>query len=154
MRIGKTIINRIINILCLLMLVGMTVYLIIRWKDIPNLIPSHYNIKGEVDSFGEKKSILICPIMNWIMYILITVLENFPQMWNTGVRVTEKNRQRVYTILGAMIGSIKLVMVFTFLYLTVCMAELISPAAWFTLAEMGLIFGIIIVSMVKLYKVR
>lgn len=148
------IVSRIINILCLLMLIGMTVYLIMKWKDIPNLIPSHYSIAGEADSFGEKTSILICPVMGWGLYILITVLEHFPQIWNTGVRVTEKNRQRVYTIIAAMVVSIKLVMVFTFLYLTVCMAELISPAVWFAPAELILIFGIIIISMVKLYKAR
>lgn len=154
MHVGKTIMNRIINILCLLMLIGMTVYLIVRWKDIPNLIPAHYNIAGEVDRFGDKISILICPIMSWMLYILITVLECFPQIWNTGVKVTEKNRERVYAILRAMIDSIKLVLVFVFLYLTVCMAELISPSIWFTVADTALILGIIIVSMIRLYRVR
>lgn len=154
MGMGKTIMNKIINILCLLMLVGMTVYLIVKWKDIPNLVPAHYNIAGEVDRFDDKISILICPIMGWMLYILITVIECFPRVWNTGVKVTEKNRRSVYAILRAMIDSIKLVMVFIFLYLTVCMAELISPSIWFTLADIALILGIIIVSMIKLYKVR
>ena len=30
------------------------------------------------------------------MYIFLTVIENFPQIWNTGVTVTEENKDRVY----------------------------------------------------------
>ena len=45
---------------------------------------------------GSKGELVILPIIGWLMYIFLTVIENFPQIWNTGVTVTEENKDRVY----------------------------------------------------------
>lgn len=146
--------NRIINIIGLLMLVALTIYLIIKWKDIPSVIPKHYDFSGNVDSFGKKSAILICPITAWLVYIFITVISFFPQLWNTGVKVTEQNREAVYGIVRNLLSLIKLFIVFTFSYMTVCQVEGYRLPWWFTPVEIVVIIGIIIVYMVKLYKVR
>lgn len=151
---GKTIVNRILNILCLLVLVGITVYLIIRWNSMPKLIPKHFDFAGNVDSYGDKGSILIMPIMSWVLYIIITVLEMFPQIWNTGVKVTEQNKFRVYAILRLMIDIIKLVFVLSFAYITICSVEFTPLGTWFGFVEIGTIFLTIILCMVKLYKAK
>ena len=111
---GKKVINRILNILCLIVLIGITIYLIIRWNAMPKLIPTHYDFAGNVDSYGSKGSVLMMPIMSWVLYILITVLEMFPALWNTGVKVTEENKFRVYAILRLMLDIIKFIMVVSY----------------------------------------
>lgn len=151
---GKTIVNRILNILCLLVLVGIAIYLMIRWNSMPKLIPTHYDFAGNVDSYGDKNSILIMPIMSWVLYIIITVLEMFPPIWNTGVKVTEQNKFRVYAILRLMLDIIKLVIVISFAYTTICSVEFMPLGMWFGLVEVGTIFLTIILCMVKLYKAK
>ncbi|MGN0152607.1 MAG: DUF1648 domain-containing protein [Wujia sp.] len=151
---GKKIINRILNILCLIVLIGITIYLIIRWNSIPKLIPSHYDFAGNVDSYGSKGSVLMMPILGWILYILVTVLEMFPGVWNTGVKVTEQNKFRVYAVLRLMMDIIKFIMVVSFSYITICMVEFIHLGMWFGIVEVGTIFLTIAICMVKLYKAQ
>ena len=151
---GKKVINRILNILCLIVLIGINIYLIIRWNAMPKLIPTHYDFAGNVDSYGSKGSVLMMPIVSWVWYILITVLEMFPALWNTGVKVTEENKFRVYAILRLMLDIIKFIMVVSFAYTTICSVEFMPLGAWFTFVEMGTIFLTIILCLVKLYKAR
>ena len=77
----------------LLLLFG---YLISIWGNIPDKIPSHYNAAGVVDSYGGKGSILIMPIVGAGLYIMMTVVSFFPSVWNTPVKITEKNYLFVY----------------------------------------------------------
>ena len=151
---GKKVINMILNILCLIVLIGITIYLIIRWNAMPKLIPTHYDFAGNVDSYGSKGSVLMMPIMSWVLYILITVLEMFPALWNTGVKVTEENKFRVYAILRLMLDIIKFIMVVSFAYTTICSVEFMPLGAWFTFVEVGTIFLTIAICMVKLYKAQ
>lgn len=151
---GKKLINRILNILCLIVLIGITIYLIIRWNSMPKLIPTHYDFAGNVDSYGSKGSVLMMPIMSWVLYILITVIEMFPALWNTGVKVTEENKFRVYAILRLMLDIIKFIIVVSFAYITICSVEFMPLGRWFTFVEVGTIFLTIILCLVKLYKAR
>ncbi len=107
----------VINLFCLLLLTGVVIYLEANWNNIPDKIPGHYNAMGEVDRWGNKGELVVLPIIGWIMYIGITVLEHFPQVWNTGVTITEDNKTRIYRILKNMIGTTKLLVVGVFVFL-------------------------------------
>jgi uncharacterized membrane protein len=100
-----------INIVCLTQLIGIVIYFIIMWDSIPDQIPGHYNAAGEITRWGSKGELLILPIISWFLYLMITGVEQFPQIWNTGVRVTEENKEQVYRILKNMLGAIKLALV-------------------------------------------
>ncbi|MFA0815064.1 MAG: DUF1648 domain-containing protein [Anaerofustis sp.] len=144
----------VINLFCLLLLVGIVAILIVNWSNIPDKIPGHYNAVGEVDRWGNKEELLILPIIGWILYIGITVLEQFPQIWNTGVKVTEQNATRIYRILKNMVGTIKLLMVFVFVFLTVNSAFAKALPDWFLPTFLVLIFGSMIFFIVKLIRAR
>ena len=115
----------IVNLGCLILLSATVIYLAVNWKDFPGKISGHYNIMGEVDRWGNKGELLILPIVTWIMYFGMTVLEHYPQNWNTGVAVTQKNTERIYRVLKNMIGTLKFVVVgiFTFLSINSALAE-------------------------------
>ena len=125
MKIERSRYDVIINFGCLILLSATIIYLAANWKNFPEKIPGHYNIMGEVDRWGNKGELLILPIVTWIMYFGMTVLEHYPQNWNTGVAVTEKNTERVYRVLKNMIGTLKFVVVgiFTFLSINSALAE-------------------------------
>ena len=143
-----------INLICLLLLFGLVVYLLINWSDIPDKIPGHYNAMGEVDRWGNKGELLFLPIIGWIMYIGITVLEHFPQVWNTGVTVTEENKARIYPILKNIIGTTKLLVVGVFVILDINSALAKSLPIWFLPIFLVLMFGSIIFSVVKLTRAK
>lgn len=118
MKIKKNKYDIIINFLSLLCLIGTVIFLSISWKTIPDEIPGHYNAAGEVDKITDKNSLIVLLIVGWIMFIGLSVVEKFPQIWNTGIQVTEQNKEKVYRILKTMIGTIKLLVALVFSYLT------------------------------------
>ena len=102
-------------IVCLLpILLGL-----VLWNKLPDKIPAHYDWAGNVDRWSSKGELLFLPIMTWIMYGYISVVELFPKAWNTGVKVTEENQARVYRVLKYMIKSLKLIVVLDFSYMTI-----------------------------------
>ncbi len=143
-----------VNLLCLLLLFGIVVYLVVNWNHIPNVIPGHYNAAGEVDRWGNKGELMILPLIGWMMYIGITVLERFPQVWNTGVAITEENKTKVYRILKDMIGTTKLIVVIVFDYLALNSASSDSLPVWFLPVFLILLFSSLLFFIVKLVRAK
>lgn len=113
-KFGKTM--QILSVLCL---TASTLFLAAGWNQIPEKVPGHYNFAGEADSMTGKGTLILIPVMNWLMYLGISALEHFPQVWNTGVEITAQNRERVYRVLYHMIVSMKLSVVLIFSFMTV-----------------------------------
>jgi uncharacterized membrane protein len=154
LKINKSKFDVIINILCLLCLVGTAVYLIIAWDKIPTSIPGHYNAAGEVDKMTNKSSSIILLIVGFIMFIGISIIEKFPQIWNTGVQVTEENRDKIYRILKSMSETMKLLvtLVFSYLSLQSTTGENLPPL--FLPIYLSLMFGSITFFIIRLVKVK
>ena len=91
-------------------------------------------------------------IVGWIIFIGLSVVEKFPQIWNTGVQVTEQNKEKIYRILKNMIGTIKLLVALMFSYLTLYSATGKSLPLLFTPVFLILMFGSIALFIFQLVK--
>ncbi len=154
MKVKRNWFDIVIDILCLILLIGVSVYLILQWNDLPDKVPGHYNFKGEVDRWGSKGELLMLPIMSWVLYIGITVMEAFPKIWNVGVTITEENKERVYRLLKTMIGVTKLLMVFIFTLLEINGINGESLPWYFIVLFLGVIFGELIFFIVRLVRIK
>lgn len=154
MHIKRTLYDIILNVICLGLLVGTIIYLGLSWNSIPTNIPGHYNAAGVIDRWGNKGELLITPIVAWIMYIGLTVIEKFPQIWNTGVQVTKQNKEQVFRILKNLIGTVKVWMVSAFTFITINSSLSKALPMWFLPVFLFLVFGSIILFIVKLVKVQ
>ncbi len=154
MKIKNSPADIIMEVLGLIMLIGTPLYLFISWPSIPDKLPMHYNFAGEIDRWGGKGEVLFIVVMLWILYLMISLVEHLPSVWNTGVQVTPENRVRVYRTLKYMVKTLKLAMtvVFTFLILNT-VAETPLPG-WFTPAYLILIIGDLVFWLIRLYCVR
>ena len=74
------VLEAIVSLSCL---VGVSLYLILAWSTIPAQIPAHYNAAGEVNRWGSKSELIVLPIISVLLYGLITLIEHYPQGWNT-----------------------------------------------------------------------
>ena len=151
---NKKILYRIVNILCLLMVLGTTIWLIAYWKNIPAEIPTHFDLYGNADDFGSKKDIIMLPIFTWIMLGVMSLVELCPGAWNTGVKVTPENSARVYGIIKGMLVWVKFIVMLIFVLMTIFSALSKSLPVWLLPVEMVLIFGTVIFNIVRLYKAR
>ena len=145
------ILETIVSLSCL---VGVAVYLILFWHTFPEQIPGHYNAAGEVDRWGNKSELIVLPIVSWVLYGFITLIERFPQAWNTGVRVTSENRATVYRLLKSLIAVVKMSMLLMFASLTVISSLALNLPVWYVLAFLVVLFGAIAYFIVRLSRLR
>ena len=154
MKIKPTAADVIMEILSLVLMIGVSLYIFIRWSSIPDKIPMHYNFAGEIDRWGEKGELLFLIAIAWGIWLLITVTERFPKFWNTGVEVTEKNREHVYRTLKYMVKTMKLIIVIIFTYLILHTLTVRNLPGWFLLAFVGLLIGDMAFWLIWLYRKR
>lgn len=51
------------------------IYLVYIWNELPEKVPMHWNIKGEIDRFGEKSELLLIPILlPLLIYIIFLIV--------------------------------------------------------------------------------
>ena len=51
------------------------IYLAYIWNELPEKVPMHWNIKGEIDRFGEKTELLLIPILlPLLIYIIFLIV--------------------------------------------------------------------------------
>lgn len=154
MKIENTKVDRILDLIGWIMLIGTPAYLILGWSSFPDQIPMHYNGAGEIDRWGGKGEIIFLEVMMWILYLGIGLVEKYPQIWNTGVEVTPQNREKVYRILKYMLKTLKTLTALIFAYLIVNSLQGAPLPGWFTPATLILVFGDMAFWLVLLYRIR
>ena len=150
----KHTLDKLMNRLCLLLLLGMVVFLAVCWQRIPEKVPMHFNAVGEIDRWGDRSTLLILPVVSWLLYGLMTMVEQVPGVWNTGVQVTEENRTRVYTLLGHLLSTLKLLIIVMMAWITLWCTLAKPLPAWFLPVVLGAIFGDMIYWLVRLFRAR
>lgn len=51
------------------------IYLAYVWNDLPNKVPLHWNIKGEIDRYGDKSELILIPILlPLLVYAIFSVV--------------------------------------------------------------------------------
>lgn len=111
----------------------------------------HYDLYGNVNRYGNKIELIILPFISLLSYGLITLIEYIPDTWNTGIKITEENKERVYTTLSHLISTLKflLISLFSLIPITIVLNIKLSP-----IFISIVIFGDLIYWIYKLYKAR
>lgn len=154
MKLNRTGYDIFVNVTCIGLLGGVLIYLGLNWVSLPEKIPGHYNAVGAVDRWGSKGELWIVPIIACMMYIGLTVIEKYPQLWNTGVQVTKENQELVYRLLKNMLGTQKLLMVTVFSFITINSSLSKELPMWFLPAILLLFFGSLIFFIIKLMQAK
>ncbi|HEY9842415.1 MAG TPA: DUF1648 domain-containing protein [Candidatus Obscuribacterales bacterium] len=91
------------------------------WPQLPETIPTHFNIAGKADDFGSKSVFVIFPVMASLMYLLILVLSRFPHTYNYVWQITEANAPVQYRLARTLMAWAK-----------ACSIWLMAVLAWMT----------------------
>lgn len=75
MKIKNTKTDILLNIAAVACLAAVTLYLLVRWSQIPMTIPGHYTADGQIDSWAARTTLWQLPVLGWVLYVLITILE-------------------------------------------------------------------------------
>lgn len=151
-KVTYTFLQKVIEVLCAGTILFLIVFLIINWPNIPNKIASHYNALGTPDAWSSKESILTMPIVNLGLYLLLTVVSFFPKVWNIPVEITNENYLFIYQNMRSMLCFLKLIIVATFTYISICDATGRSLGSFFLILFLVLLFGVMIYYIRKISK--
>ena len=156
-KIERTPSDNILEIMGWVALVGLWILILVNYSNLPDIIPTHFNGAGKVDNYGGKATLFMLPIIATLAYIGLTVLNNYPHIFNYPAKVTAENALRLYSNATRMIRYLKfvIVLVFTlivFMTLRTAAGESEGLGAWFLPFTFGLIFiplGIFVVQSFK-----
>lgn len=91
--------------------------LITNYSEISELVTTHINIKGEVDSQGSKKNLWIATTVNLAVLLLIGYLIKKPHLANYPVEITEKNKSTVYNNMRLFLSVLAIITSCSFAYM-------------------------------------
>jgi uncharacterized membrane protein len=144
----------IVNMLCLILLVGTVVYLIVAWGAIPEKIPVHYGFGGNATRYGGRGVLIFVPIFTWILFGLLTILARVPEVWALPIEITDENKTRVFRIIKGLSNTIKLVLVGAFTFVTIYQSLAKALPNWFVVVFVFLMIAPIVFSIIKLYQAK
>lgn len=70
------------------------------YKSLPQVIPTHFDVEGKADNFGNKKWFFFTPILSVVFYIGIFFLIRSPETANFPVEITDENRDVQFFIMN------------------------------------------------------
>ena len=127
--------------------------------ELPDQIPQHFDIHGQVDKYGGKGMLWFLPILGVVLYGGMVLLNRFPHVFNYPVKITHENTLRQYTMATRLIRQINTLIVVFFLVLSyqtiqISLGNQGSMSSWFVIGFLALIFGITIGYFVRVRKAK
>lgn len=136
-------------------LFAVTAYTVISWTSIPEKIPCHFNMAGEIDDMGGKGVLIFSLVTAWVLWAVLEIISLFlRKMCNTEDSIIQRNPERYYRNLKTMVELLKLIIALDFTYINVCSITMRPLGGFFMPLFLILIFGTIIVSVVRLLRNR
>ena len=123
--------DRVIEILSLIILTGFWTYCILAFKEMPDIIPTHFNAMGKADAYGSKNYIWGLPVVSSIIYIGISLLNQFPHIFNYPITITEENAEKQYRWATKLLRILKTVILVIFFFIAYLSSNIQNLSAFF-----------------------
>ena len=158
LRIKLTSADKLLEVGGWIILSLLWLILILKFTYIPDTIPIHYSVTGKPDSFGNKTTIFLLPILGTLLFVGMTILNNYPHIFNYPTKITNRNAERQYKIATKLIRYLKFIIVLTFSLIVFMTFQTVNDklsglGIWFIPIIIGLIYIPLIYAIIKLFKI-
>jgi uncharacterized membrane protein len=107
-KLSLSVSDKIAELSALLTLFVLWALVLLNYQHLPETIPNHFNASGQANGYGPKSSIFTLPILGAILFVLITLVNRFPQFFNYLNKITSENALEEYTTATRMLRYLKL----------------------------------------------
>lgn len=135
-----------INTIAFCLLIALWIFSFWVYTNAPNTVPIHFNANGKVDSYGNKFSILVLPLIGTFIFFLLKFLSNKPYLFNYPYTITKDNYANAYKSATSMLHFLKLLVIILFGIIQYMVYKAINNES--TLYSTVAIFTIIIIMLV------
>jgi uncharacterized membrane protein len=150
----------------ILALVAGGILLVLQWVilfreygALPEIIPSHFNGRGEVDGHAEKSFLFLLPVIATFLFATMVILHRYPHKMNYPVRVTPENAKGLYSLSVDLVCFLAFAISATMFYLTyqtiqVAKGNAAGLGTWSVLLFLGLIFIPAMYVIIRMFKMK
>jgi len=97
----------VVSLIALICLAWITYDALYGPQAIGGRVPTHFDLLGNPNAWGPPRTLLLLPMVAFGMYVIITVVSQFPTIFNYPVHVNPENRQRLQNLALDMIAWLK-----------------------------------------------
>lgn len=142
-------IDKLLIVMSFLIIITCFIVATFFYQKLPDEIPMHFNIKGEVDRLGSKVSIFFIPGIAFITILPMLFLSKYPHTFNYPVKIDENNAKKEYSLARSLMIQMTLAISIILLYVTVMVIYSAFNATtllrnWDIIIILGIIFTPII----------
>jgi uncharacterized membrane protein len=151
--------DKLLEILGWTSILAIWILIITNYTNLPDTISIHYNGAGQVDGFGGKGNILTLPLVATILFIGLTIINKFPNVFNYPANITADNALNQYTIATRLIRYLKFIIVVIFGLIALqtirnVNGQISGLGVWFLPLTSGLIFIPLTYFVIKLVQTK
>lgn len=106
--------DRLVEGIAICLLIFLWVIGFFAYRTLPATIPTHFDLRGQPDGFGNKLSILVLPGVGTLLFLTLTIINRFPHIFNYPVSITEGNAPKQYLLATRFIRYIKTMLLLLF----------------------------------------
>ncbi|MCR4748055.1 MAG: DUF1648 domain-containing protein [Clostridiales bacterium] len=139
--------------ICVVILIGVTVFFVMNYAKIPEVIPTNFDFQGNVTGTGGKGNAVFLLVMAWFLPIIMISTSFFPNLWNIPA-VKPQNYGTAIIITRKMMEVISVLMALFLGYLLLSMCGLIPMISAVFVIFSVLLAAIIIVPMIFLLRLK
>lgn len=106
--------DKLLEVASLALLLAMFVYALTAWSGLPDIIPIHFDAKGQPDGYGARLHIFFSPLLSLVLYTLLTLVNRRPDLFNYPVKITPENAAHHYRLATRLLRLLKLALIMLF----------------------------------------
>lgn len=107
--------DRLLDVAAWLLVVTIWILVAVNYDSLPDEIPTHFDLRGRADAYGDKSTIWGVPAIATLLVIMLSFFQRMPHRFNYPVDITAENAERQYTIALRMMRVLKLVVAAIFM---------------------------------------
>ncbi len=158
-RISLTKTDWVLESIAWLFFIFFWICVIIGYFSLPDIIPTHFNAKGEIDNYGSKLTIFLLPAFSTIIFIFLSWINKYPHIFNYPVKITEENAEAQYRLATRLIRILKLSILVSFILIFYIVIQSISGINKYSVQLVILFILFIIISpfiyyIIKMFKIQ
>ncbi len=153
-KVNRTLEGNIFEIVFLVLLIAVWVFIILALKKAPDVVPTHFDAVGHATSYDSKYSILFVTIFTSIGGIIMLGSAYYPHTINIPVKVKTPRQYLLAIRMMRVLSLVLLALTAVIAYTSLVAGAHGEPSAMPILATVGVMFAIIIVFCVLIFKAK
>ena len=129
------------------------IFVIVKYPSLPDLLPSHFNARGEIDAWSGKASAAFFPaIIGFILLAILGPIQFFPRLWNNTQGVPAYKLPRVIRSTRTCLCLMLFAMEVFFGVTAICAVNLAPMPAFVTYLFLTITGGSVVFILVQTFR--